>query len=92
MSTLALINAISADSVTMATDQADVVIKQAALDGATAKVAADGTTVTADDTALSTALSASGPRFVPQSDGSVWVYQAAADPPGFTILKVLPAD
>ena len=85
------INAITADSVQLATDQANVVAAQVVLSAAQATVTADMTTATMADQTLSTALQMVGPVFVVNADGSASIYQYSALPPGYTIIMAQPA-
>jgi len=91
MGVLAQIQAISADSTKLATDQGALATLEAQVAAQQAVIAGDTTGVTADNAALSTALQASGPVFVVNNDGTASVYTFAADAPGFTITVAKPA-
>ncbi len=86
------INALSGGSVKLATDQGTLVTAQAAVVAAQTEVDADAQSITAEDTTLSLALQASGPRFVINpADGSASFYTYSTLPPGFTIVVAQPA-
>jgi hypothetical protein len=89
---LADIQAITADSATLATDQGTLQGLQSQVTTLQAQIAGDSGTVTAADTQLSTDLQAlPGPVFVTNPDGSVSVYAYSPAPPGFTIVNAVPA-
>jgi hypothetical protein len=86
------IEAISATSMELASDQADLNALQVQVDAKAAEIEGDTTASAAADAQLSADLLAGGPKFVLNADGSVGLYQYAATPPGYTITMALPAD